>query len=72
MDELLAALKAGDEEKVNYIACGLFITEHGRCNWDAISKFEEFAGCRIYPVEKDCFGWLIGGILFEGKEFCWG
>jgi hypothetical protein len=72
MDDLLAALILADEEKINDLACRRFITSCGGCDWEAIRKFEELSNCRIFPLEKDSFGWLIGGISFQGRIFSYG
>lgn len=69
---LLEALKAGDEDKVESLACGMFITNSGNCNWTNINAFEKFADCTIFGLEKDSFGWVIGGIRFQGKVFSYG
>jgi len=72
MDELLAAMQAGDEDKVNDLACELFITNEGWCNRAQINEFERYAPCKIFPIERDSFGWLIGGIKYNDKTFSYG
>jgi len=72
MAKLLEALKAGDEETIETLACAHFITSEGRCNWTNIVAFEGFSGCHISALEKDSFGWLIGGIKYEGKVYSYG
>lgn len=39
----------------------VLIDRNGRRNFDAIDALEE-AGFDVFPLEKDSFGWLIGGI----------
>jgi len=38
------------------------ITDKGQCNWYNIN-FLKNAGIDIFPVERDSFGWMLGGIL---------
>jgi hypothetical protein len=59
-------------DKIGELASGLFITNGGHCNWDNIKKFEEMATCDIFSIERDSFGWLIGGIKYEGKIYSYG
>ncbi len=70
--KLLEALKNKNSEEINGLGCELFITNEGGCNWTNINKFEEFSGAKIVPLEKDSFGWLIGGIKFEGETYSYG
>lgn len=72
MEELLKALQANDEELVNELACKLFITREGHHNRVEINKFESYAPCKIFPLEQDSFGWLIGGIKYGDKTFSFG
>jgi len=43
------------------LAAKILITDEGDCNWRNIEllKLEGFA---VFPIEKDVFGWLVGGI----------
>ena len=43
------------------LAESLLITPSGSCNWDAIDELRR-AGYSVFPLERDSFGWLIGGI----------
>jgi len=43
-------------------ACELLIDSNGRCNWSNISILKS-VGFDVIPIEKDRFGWLIGGIV---------
>lgn len=72
MNELLEALQKGDEEKVNELACGLFITHDGNINRPQMNEFERYAPCHIFPIEKDSFGWLIGGIRYNNEVYSFG
>lgn len=71
-DQLLEALRMGDEDRINELACKMFITNDGHHNRVEISKFEKYAPCRIFPLEKDSFGWLIGGINYNGTIYSFG
>ena len=37
------------------------ITNGGFCNWENINILKE-VGYSVFPLERDSFGWLIGGI----------
>jgi hypothetical protein len=37
------------------------ITEKGDCNWYNINILRA-SGVRIFPLEQDSFGWMLGGI----------
>ena len=39
----------------------LLITPEGRCDWKNIRELQS-NGYAVGPLEKDSFGWLIGGI----------
>lgn len=39
----------------------LLITHDGGVNYNNITTLEEL-GYTVYPVEKDSFGWLVGGV----------
>lgn len=73
MRDLMAAIKISDKEKVDNIACRLFITDNGQCDWGNIRAFELLnPGIGIFAIEEDSFGWLIGGIRYENKVFSYG
>lgn len=49
---------------VHDISCeaeALLITNEGYCNWDNIEKLKSY-GYQVFPLERDSFGWLTGGI----------
>lgn len=46
---------------VSYLANDLLITSNGKLNIDNM-EILDIAGYRTFPVERDSFGWLIGGI----------
>lgn len=39
----------------------LLITSDGKCDWERIELLAT-NGYPVFPVEKDGFGWLIGGV----------
>lgn len=43
------------------LAESVLITPTGCCDWDAIDELRG-AGYSVFPLERDSFGWLIGGI----------
>jgi hypothetical protein len=47
------------------LACELLIDSNGRCNRENMEKLENL-GYPVFPIEKDSFGWLIGGIGVMG------
>jgi hypothetical protein len=47
--------------RLSSLADGLLINDRGGCNWDNIAIVENM-GYNVFPLEKDRFGWLIGGI----------
>lgn len=47
--------------EIDEIVVELLIDENGRCDWDNID-FLSKSGFAVFPLEKDRFGWLIGGI----------
>jgi hypothetical protein len=70
-----------DEPSVKYIedtdgelegmCCGVLIASGGQPNWEYISKLKA-EGFKVYPTEKDSFGWLGAavrtnkGVIFFG------
>jgi hypothetical protein len=69
---LLEALQKGDEKLVESLANELFITNSGACNYVEMNAFERYANCRIVCLERDTFGWLVGGIKYGGKTYTFG
>jgi hypothetical protein len=49
----------------------VLITPGGHCNWDAIAELRE-AGYSVFPLERDSFGWLIGGIQTTASVLVYG
>lgn len=47
--------------QISNLADDLLITGGGRCNWENMNYLED-RGIHVFPVERDGFGWLIGGI----------
>lgn len=43
------------------MAESMLITAEGRCDWKNIRELQS-KGYLVYALEKDRFGWLIGGI----------
>ncbi len=43
------------------IATSVLIDEGGSCEWENITILKD-NGFYVFPLEKDRFGWLIGGI----------
>lgn len=72
LQQLLKALQEGNKDAVRGLADELFITSSGQANLLAMNEFERYAPCRIYAVERDSFGWLIGCIAYNDKKFYFG
>ncbi len=49
----------------------LLITPTGDCNWDTIDTLREH-GFTVFAVERDGFGWLIGGIQTQKGVITYG
>lgn len=43
-------------------ACELLVDSNGHCHWSNISIVKS-AGFNVIPIERDRFGWVIGGIV---------
>ena len=59
-----------ESEEVNNLismACQLLIEENGGVNYSQMTKLRN-AGYRVYPGEKDGFGWLSGCIEKQGNK----
>ena len=48
--------------EIEQFACELLVDAEGRCNWENISILKD-AEFNVIPIEKDRFGWIIGGIV---------
>jgi len=48
--------------EIERLAEELLITEKGYCNWKNINFLRDI-DIDIFPIERDSFGWLVGGIL---------
>ena len=48
-------------ENVEYLAVEMLITSTGKLNIENMEILDNM-GYRTFPVERDRFGWLIGGI----------
>ena len=46
-------------DRAESLCCDQLITGHGDCNWENI-KILRSSGYRVFPGEKDSFGWLTG------------
>lgn len=47
--------------EISHLADDLLITQSGYCNWENIYYVED-SGYDVFPLERDGFGWLLGGI----------
>lgn len=74
MDALLEELRKENPNRdtINYLAITLFITDKGQPNFAQMNEFERYAPCKIFCAERDTFGWLVGGIIYNGKKYYFG
>lgn len=47
--------------EISALADELLITPEGKCHWDNIADLMVY-GYQAFAVEKDGFGWVVGGI----------
>ena len=50
-----------DAPELMNLAATHLITDRGGCDWNNIKKLNN-AGFKVFAIEQDSFGWLIGGI----------
>ena len=76
-DELLKALKGGNEKLVNDLAYKLFVGEDGKTDHQLVKAFEAFADCRVTLIKEkyartdhNTDGWIRHNkkLFFFGKE----
>ena len=58
-------------DEVVGLMCETFITEDGQPNYANISWFKEHSDYRVFPGEKDSFGWLTAGIQKGTGPILW-
>lgn len=58
---------------VEGLCCENLITNGGGCNWDNINILRN-SGYRVFPGDRDSFGWLVGCIRKHGdkRTVCYG
>jgi len=66
-----------DEDHPNVRRIGILletvcITPKGNIDMDARDTLREMYGYELYPVERDRFGWLIGGLQTEKGTITFG
>lgn len=47
---------------IGHLADKYLITADGDVNWDNVKFVREWGEFEVFPVERDRFGWLLGGI----------
>lgn len=57
--------------EISLMADDILITPSGFCNWANIHLMEDY-GYRVFPLERDSFGWLVGGIQTEKGIIAYG
>lgn len=53
------------------LLCELLITKGGNVDWDAKDELESH-GFRLYPLEQDRWGWIIGAVITEKGDITFG
>ena len=70
----ILGVRSGDQpeliDEIETLACGAFITGNG-CNWANMRPVED-AGFAVVALEKDSFGWLVGGIKTKHGTIVYG
>lgn len=72
MEELLDALKEGDQERINNLAAKLFRRRAGGLNKAQINEFERYAPCRIFTLENNEQSSFMGGIQYHDHTYMFG
>lgn len=57
--------------EISIMADDILITESGFCNWENIHLMEDY-GYQVFPLERDSFGWLVGGIQTQKGVIAYG
>lgn len=65
MDELLAAIRLQDTDRVRILANQLFLTRTNYANKAQINEFEKFAPCKIRLVKEEDGYVVIGKIYYS-------
>jgi hypothetical protein len=58
-------------QEASYTADQLLISSHGDVNWDMIDVLNK-DGYYVFPLERDRFGWLVGGIATKKGTIAFG
>jgi hypothetical protein len=56
---------------IKYLLSELLITKGGNLDWDAKDVLEGY-GYRVYPVEQDRYGWVVGAVETEKGSITFG
>lgn len=57
--------------EISHLADDFLIDGGGRCNWENIHLLEDY-GYQVFPLERDNFGWLVGGIQTQKGVIAYG
>lgn len=71
MDELLEALKQGDQENIDKLASNLLLTHDNQVNRVEANKFERYAPCRIHDYSSTKIS-PLGYITYRGNTYSFG
>lgn len=60
-----------DVQQASYLAAEILISPYGHVLWDTVNQIRN-SGYSVFPLEKDRFGWLIGGIATKKGTIAFG
>jgi hypothetical protein len=69
-DDIIPAQHSDVIEAIN-LADALLISKHGDIDWYSVDVLRA-EGYAVFPLEKDRFGWLIGGIATQKGTISFG
>ena len=64
----LTKCNSADVEELVTLLENALITDHGSINYAMVNQLSD-RGYLVYPVERDGFGWLIGGFRKEKSAY---
>lgn len=69
-DDIIPATNTVVQEASD-LADRLLISSHGYVDWEVVSVLGD-SGYYVFPLERDRFGWLIGGIVTKKGTIAFG
>ena len=56
---------------IEALLCEVLITKGGNMDWDAKDQLESH-GFRVYPLEQDRWGWIMGAVTTQKGDITFG